>query len=85
MTCRWSRHLPQRPLLTGSSGRSLSHWPSVRSPLLPIVVSTTQLIDRTRPKGTLLTPALHWATRHGALPEDVALRLAVYAAAEKPV
>lgn len=39
-TCRWSRHLPQRPLLTGRSGSSRSHWASVRSPRLPIARST---------------------------------------------
>ncbi|GGT15684.1 hypothetical protein GCM10010240_56110 [Streptomyces griseoviridis] len=32
ITCRWSRHRPQRPLLTVRNGRSRPHSASVRSP-----------------------------------------------------
>lgn len=49
ITCRWSRHRPQRRLLTGRSGSSRPHWASVRSSLCPTVLSTTQLIGMTLP------------------------------------
>ena len=45
----------------------------------------TTATETTVPEGTLLTAALRWAVRDGVLREDVALRLAVYAAAAEPV
>ncbi len=47
---------------------------------LPITAAETPV-----PEGTLRTPALHWAVRDGVFHEEVALRLAVYAAAADPV